>query len=241
LLLENYYLKSLTGWIKTSDAPLSDRENDDMLQKGKEILAQFDIIVITEWLDEESTKKHLGYLLSVTSSLPSAAKSANANNIMTSSKRLVVGNVAAKSRLAPELMFDKENVLTLLRKINRWDIKLFKYAKELVAARILATNKLTDANLMELSGENNKNATEKIVQKEVNTFWGTEFEYSQTKCPIGNGQVQVPIYTSRKYGFHPRMRRSPHHADKSLPTEFRSEIGLFQIAQHKGPVLENLY
>ncbi len=212
-----------------------------MLQRGKEILSKFDIILVTEWLQDESTRNYVGYLFGAASRHPAEVINSDFNKIFDGSKHVVVGSSAARKRLSPELMFNKDATLALLKRINRWDIQLFEYAKELVAARALATNKLNSDDIDALSEDKS------IFQKMNGIFSSSKSQFKHAVCPIGYGmsKLVLPPYAAPQYGFNPKSRMTEHHPgiklDKSLPSQFRVEIGLFQPVDHKGPLLENLY
>ena len=115
--VENYYVKLLSGWTGTHTLTDSD------LEAAKEVLRQFDIVIISEWINN-STHQLLFQLIDPTASSPPAA-----SQILQTDRTLI-------QSLNASLASDEAEVRELLIQLNQYDIQLYTYAKELVTQRM---------------------------------------------------------------------------------------------------------
>lgn len=114
--IENYYTKMLIGW--DGSWPLGERD----LERAKAVLRQFDIIVISEWLHDETQVEALNALFKSSPSVSLGSK--------------VVGDRKVRTALSTTLSPDEENIRQLLKDINQYDIALYDYAQSLTSLRL---------------------------------------------------------------------------------------------------------
>ena len=117
--VENYYVKSLTGWRDTRH--VLSRED---LDKAKAVLGTFDLVLITEWMNNRTQ------LAAVTTLLPGSSPAL--------SSHLVKLDPYLKKKYSERLMPSRAGIGSILNRIstlNALDMELWVYALELVARR----------------------------------------------------------------------------------------------------------
>ena len=117
--IENYYVKMLTGWTgEHVDGPLSDVH----LNRAKKVLDSFDIVLLTEWMEDATQIDALNALFPGRSTI--------------STKHMLRGDKKAKERLQSTLAPDEDDVKAELAKMNALDIALWEYSQSVVARRL---------------------------------------------------------------------------------------------------------
>ncbi len=119
--IENYYVKMLTGWTgEHVDGPLTEVH----LVKAKKVLDSFDVVLLTEWMEDATQIDALNALFPGRSTI--------------ATKHMLRGDKKAKDRLHATLAPDEEDVKAELKKINSLDLQLWDHAQSLVARRLRA-------------------------------------------------------------------------------------------------------
>ena len=119
--IENYYVKMLTGWTgEHVDGPLTEAH----LVKAKKILDTFDVVLLTEWMEDATQIDALNALFPGRSTI--------------ATKHMLRGDKKAKDRLHATLAPDEEDVKAELKKINSLDMQLWDHAQSIVARRLRA-------------------------------------------------------------------------------------------------------
>lgn len=141
--IENYYTKLLIG-LNYQEKQKRELTRED-LSKAKEILRRFDLVLITEWINDESENNLLH-------SLFRRFYHSETREVIIPQK--VKGDAKMKEKLSPVLAPDEvsEPLLPFIRSdlplssqselrkqliaMNAFDIELYQYAKDLVALRL---------------------------------------------------------------------------------------------------------
>lgn len=119
--IENCYIKSLIGW---QGGPIN---YTTALPEAKELIAGFDILVLSEWLNDTSQTSYLSSLL-------------GDKSVLGLDEKLVSSDKKARGRLRSTLMEREEETMEILRELNKYDLELFAYAKMLLKSRITYVN-----------------------------------------------------------------------------------------------------
>jgi hypothetical protein len=114
--VENYYTKAFSNWDGKS--PLGSAD----LVKAKETLLKFDIVLISDWLGDETQVDAINAVFS------------GRTNLVTGSK--LKGNSKMRDQLRSSLSPDEDEVRMKLRKLNEWDLKLYDFALSLASWRL---------------------------------------------------------------------------------------------------------
>lgn len=116
--VDNYFLKTLTNRYRDVTQPLNAQD----LELGKAILDSFDILLIVEWMDQKDQEAYLNKMLGTTHlmSFPHSLKT----NL--------------KKKKGYEALID-DSTLEYLRELNKYDLELYAYAKEVARQRIDAS------------------------------------------------------------------------------------------------------
>lgn len=123
--IENYYVKMLTGWTGPNvDGPLT----EDHLELAKQALDSFDVVMLTEWMNDATQIDALNALFP--------------GRNMVATKHMVKGDPKAKQRLLSKLAPNEDEMKEVLRGINGLDLQLFEYAQSLAARRLREVPKL---------------------------------------------------------------------------------------------------
>jgi hypothetical protein len=117
--IENYYVKMLTGWTgEHVDGPLGETH----LLKAKRALDSFDVVLLTEWMEDATQIDALNALFPGRSTI--------------ATKHMLRGDKKAKERLQSTLAPDEDDIKLELATINALDMALWEYAQSLVARRL---------------------------------------------------------------------------------------------------------
>jgi hypothetical protein len=122
--IENYYVKMLTGWRGP------DKVTSNDLEKAKQVLADFDIVLIMEWMNDESQIDAINFVFP------------GRNNIATNHH--VKGDKAVITRLQSTLAPDNDAIVEELTVLNKFDIELYEYAKSMAARRLKLVQGVVD-------------------------------------------------------------------------------------------------
>mmetsp|Transcript_10120 Transcript_10120/g.15134 ORF Transcript_10120/g.15134 Transcript_10120/m.15134 type:complete len:398 (+) Transcript_10120:56-1249(+) len=114
--IENYYVKSLSGWKGVGNI------GEEDLERAKEVLQMFDMVLITEWLLEGGQARMMDTYFKTSRSIQHIKD--------------VKGNSFMKFKYHSFLARDEEEVDDLLRARNKYDILLYDYAQDLVRYRL---------------------------------------------------------------------------------------------------------
>jgi hypothetical protein len=114
--IENYYTKMLIGW--EGKQPLTERD----LERAKTVLRQFDLVLISEWMGDETQID--------------AFNAVFRGRQQVSVGHKVVGDKKMRDRLTSQLAPDEEAMRKLLAELNAWDLQLYSYAQSLAALRL---------------------------------------------------------------------------------------------------------
>ena len=123
--IENYYIKALLGY------QLDRKVNEKDLEVAKEVVARFDVVLISEWLSDEGQLTFLNEFFGgrMNIALPNTLK----------------GDIKLKREASKHLVNDYENVIKDITEMNALDMQLYEYIKTLVAERILLTAKMVES------------------------------------------------------------------------------------------------
>lgn len=120
--VENYYVKLLTGW---RSGPVTESH----LERAKRVLTRFDVVLISEKLNEDRTREAMNTFFQV--KVPEVL-------------HMLQGDSEMKKQLQNTLAPDEDDVMRLLADINSLDLRLWQFANELVAARMGAVRDLAE-------------------------------------------------------------------------------------------------
>lgn len=123
--IENYYVKMLMGW---TGEHVDGKLNESHLSKAKQVLNSFDVILLTEWMEDASQIDAQNALFPGRSTI--------------ATKHMLKGDKKAKERLQSKLAPNEDDIKTLLKKMNYLDLQLWEYAQSLVAKRVKIIPKL---------------------------------------------------------------------------------------------------
>lgn len=112
--VDNYYIKTLTNRHRDVSKPID--AND--LQLAKRILASFDLVVITEWMNQADQTEYMNRMLGTTIK-------------MNFPHRQIASTWKHQGLI-------DDDTLKYLKQLNKYDIELYEYAKELTKSRIEA-------------------------------------------------------------------------------------------------------
>lgn len=121
--IQNYYTKLLVGYTPNENRELD--AND--LVKAKETLRKFDLLLITEWLNDDSE-------ISVLHQFNRMFNPHGKEDFIAPQK--VKGDVAMKAKLLSRLSPNEEELRERLQDINKMDLELYEFAKSLAAVRL---------------------------------------------------------------------------------------------------------
>lgn len=124
--IENYYTKMLSSWDGKS---VVTKQN---LDRAKEVLRQFDLVLISEWMGDETQIDAFNAVF-------------KGRRVVTVGHK-VTGDKKMKERLAPTLAPDEEDMRKILTQLNQFDIELYQYAQSLVALRLKEVTSLAAAS-----------------------------------------------------------------------------------------------
>lgn len=135
--IENYYVKMLSGWTGEKEV------DEEDLEKAKKVLNNFDVILLTEWMSDETQVNAIHALF------PSHARAAN--------RRMVKGDKKAKERLKDSLAPDEDSIIEELISINELDLKLWEYVQSLSAFRLRQIEELVIESKRQLGLSEHRN------------------------------------------------------------------------------------
>eukprot|EP01031_Cornospumella_fuschlensis_P027526 gene27526-33248_t len=115
--IENYYVKMLSGWDGVT-LPLT----TDHLEKAKGVLRKFDMVLISEWLGDETQLDAFNAVFKGRGKVSLGHK--------------VGGDRKMREKLKDKLAANETDLREQLRRLNTLDIQLFEYAQSLVALRL---------------------------------------------------------------------------------------------------------
>lgn len=114
--IENYYVKMLSDWKGPDKVTRLD------LEKAKTVLSAFDLVVIVEWIGDESQIEAINSIFPGRSNIAAEHK--------------VRGDKASIERLQDKLAPDRIEITKKIEDMNALDIELYEFAKSMVAKRL---------------------------------------------------------------------------------------------------------
>lgn len=123
--IENYYVKTLIGLKENNELRSSGgKVTQKHLDKAKEVLASLDVVLLMEWLGDDTQATAMNAMF----------PAENRKSSFLSNK--LKGDWHAKQKMTPTLAPDEVEMRALLASINTYDLQLWDYAQSLLAYRL---------------------------------------------------------------------------------------------------------